>query len=119
MMGEIYEGAGGGGVRRACRGKKQEVVWGQRWLPVCLWNTSQVALTVNAGKTKFPKLGCEGRWVGGWGGGESWSEEGGACKGGEITAEMACMWMMGLTVGLATGGGGVGGGSFTESLGPE
>lgn len=37
--------------------KQEEVVWGQRWLPVCLWNTSQVALTVNAGKTTFPKLG--------------------------------------------------------------
>lgn len=90
---------GVGGCKEACRGKKQEVVWGQCWLPVCLWNTSQVALTVNAGKTKFPKLGCEGRWV--WGGGESWSEEG----GGEITAEVACMWMMGLTVGLAVGWG--------------
>jgi len=30
---------------------------GQRWLPVCLWNTSQRALTVNAGTTTFPKLG--------------------------------------------------------------
>lgn len=29
----------------------------QCWLPVCLWNTSQLALTVNAGKTKFPELG--------------------------------------------------------------
>lgn len=30
-------------------------------MPVCLWNTSQLALTVNAGKTKLPKLGSKGR----------------------------------------------------------
>lgn len=52
--------------------KQEEVLWGQRWLPVCLWNTSQLALTVNAGKTKFPKLGSEGGW-----GAEGWREEGG------------------------------------------
>lgn len=32
-------------------------------MPVCLWNTSQLALTVNAGKTKFPKLGSGGGGV--------------------------------------------------------
>lgn len=55
-----------GGVRRACRETKnqEEVVWGQRWLPVCLWHMSQLALTVNAGKTTFPKAG-QRRWGGG------------------------------------------------------
>lgn len=53
-------------VGRACKetktkNKQEEVVWGQRWLPVCLWNTSQLALTVNAGKTTFPK-----RWWWWW-----------------------------------------------------
>lgn len=43
--------------------KQEEVVWGQRWLPVCLWHMSQLALTVNAGKTTFPKAG-QRRW--GW-----------------------------------------------------
>lgn len=58
------------GVWRGCkesmqRNKKQEeVVWGQRWLPVCLWHMSQLALTVNAGKTTFPKAG-QRRWGGG------------------------------------------------------
>lgn len=50
---------------------------GQRWLPVCLWDTLQLALTVNAGKTTFPKLGKGDE------GAEGWREEGegGAVRG--------------------------------------
>lgn len=29
-------------------GEEVDVVWGQRWLPVCLWNTSQLALTIKS-----------------------------------------------------------------------
>lgn len=38
-------------------------------MPVCLWNTSQLALTVNDGKTTFPKLDSRGGGGGGEGGG--------------------------------------------------
>lgn len=34
-------------------------------MPVCQWNTSQLALTVNTGKTNFPKLGSDGGMGGG------------------------------------------------------
>lgn len=36
-------------------------------MPVCQWNTSQLALTVNTGKTNFPKLGSDGGMGGGGG----------------------------------------------------
>lgn len=29
-------------------GEEVDGVWGQRWLPVCLWNTSQLALTIKS-----------------------------------------------------------------------
>lgn len=93
-------GVEGGSVRTACKEikkKQKEVVWGQCWLPVCLWNTSQLALTVNAGKTKFPKLGGGLR-----GGGRKVVM---VVEGGEIAVKMACMWMVGLMMGLGGGGG--------------
>lgn len=29
-------------------GQEVDEVWGQRWLPVCLWNTLQLALTLKS-----------------------------------------------------------------------
>lgn len=58
-------------------------------MPVCLWNTSQLALTVNAGKTTFPKLGS-----GGGGGGET------AVKMVRWHACGAVLGMVGLMIGL-------------------
>lgn len=70
---------------RSCRGMKKggKVVWGQRWLPVCLWNTSQLAFTVNAGKNRVPKSGQQ-EWVTG--------PEGGGKKGGDsYWREVRCL----------------------------
>lgn len=63
--------------------KEGKVVWGQRWLPVCLWNTSQLAFTVNAGKNRVPKSGQQ-EWVTG--------PEGGGKKGGDsYWREVRCL----------------------------
>lgn len=72
-MGEVNEGRGVGNevlkVGGACRGIKKVGggSLGQRWLPVCLWNTFQLALTVNAEKKHVPKAGqwSQGRAEGG------------------------------------------------------
>lgn len=63
--------------------RRGKVVWGQRWLPVCLWNTSQLAFTVNAGKNRVPKSGQQ-EWVTG--------PEGGGKKGGDsYWREVRCL----------------------------
>lgn len=91
--------------------KQKEVVWGQCWLPVCLWNTSQLALTVNAGK---PSSQCWAVKVAAGGSGVEAGRWVKAVEEGEFAVKMACMWMASLMMGL-------GGGRqpFTKSLGPE
>lgn len=36
------------GWRDMRTGEEVDEVWGQRWLPVCLWNTSRLALTIKS-----------------------------------------------------------------------
>lgn len=44
-------------------GEEVDEVWGQRWLPVCLWNTSQLALTIKSMQENYCRLSEQSGWA--------------------------------------------------------
>lgn len=59
-VGGRVEGGGKEVERRG--GKEVDEVWGQRWLPVCLWNTSQLALTIKSMQENYCGLFEQSGW---------------------------------------------------------